>query len=256
MSAEKYILSSVNNTLKIIDCLGESGALPLVQITEKLGLGKSSVFRMLSTLEQAGYVEKTPKLEYRLSPKFIELGSKVLNRINPNKIIQEYLIQLRDQFNESTHHGVISANLNVLVVNKATSERAIRMTSEVGGTLPAYASGMGKAILAFSLDSELEQMIRQHEYFAYTNKTITDPDVLLQTLHTIKSQGYSMDDEEAEEGLTCYAAPILDNDGKAVSAISISGPTQRMEAQKHEIITAVKQAAQEIAQKIGYLANE
>lgn len=251
MKENKYTLSSLYNALILIDFLADNGPIPLIEISNKLEFGKSSIFRMLSTLEQAGYVEKSKTLEYTLSPKFITLASKVLKQRNDDEIVKNYLLKIKNKFNESAHYGIISSDFEVLILNKVSGDRSIQMSSVIGGRLPVYASALGKCILANSDDPILHQKIKSLKMEEFTKNTITSYDSLNRELKLIKDQGYAMDNEEAEDGLTCVAVPIFDYTNKVTSAISISGPTSRMSRNKDSIIDFMIQMGNELSNELG-----
>ncbi|WP_132995227.1 IclR family transcriptional regulator [Sporanaerobacter acetigenes] len=254
MGKDKYLLSSVYNTLEILDLLSEYKELTLSEISKKLNLGKASVFRMLYTLEKKQFIHKTQDAKYRLGVKFAHYGAKVLDRQDNIAVIRPFLEKLRDEHNETVHLSVLDADYNITVIDKAQNNSAIQMTSRIGGKLPGYCTGMGKVLLAGMLDDELKEKIFSFDLKKNTDTTITDPNELIEELNKIRQQGYAEDLEESEVGLVCYAAPIKNIDGNVTAAISFSGPALRMQQNREELISAIKKAAEEISEKIGYIS--
>lgn len=254
MGKDKYLLSSVYNTLEILDLLSEHKELTLSEISKELNLGKASVFRMLYTLEKKQFIHKTPDAKYRLGLKFAHYGAKVLDRQNNIAVIRPFLEKLRDEYNETVHLSVLDTDYNITVIDKAQSNFAIQMTSKIGGKLPGYCTAMGKVLLAGMLDDELREKIYSFNLERKTDRTITDPNELIKELEKVRDQGYAEDQEESEVGLVCYAAPIKDFNGNVTAAISFSGPAQRMQQNKEKLISSIKKAAEEISKKIGYIS--
>ncbi len=253
MEKDKYLLSSVSNTLDVLDYLSENKEATLSDISKDLNLGKTSVFRMLYTLEKKQFIEKTIDTKYKLGIKFAHYGAKVIDRQNNLTIIRPYLDKLRDEYNETVHLAVLDSDYNITVIDKAQSNFAIQMTSKIGGKLPGYASSMGKTLLAEMLNDQMKEKIRSFEFEKYTENTFTDPEDFIKELEKILDQGYGEDLEESEMGLVCYSAPIRDYSGEANAAISFSGPKLRMQENKKELVKAIKKAASEISEKLGYI---
>ncbi|MCF6464930.1 IclR family transcriptional regulator [Clostridium sp. Cult2] len=253
MTKDKYLLSSVYNTLEVLDLLSEHKELTLSEISKELNLGKASVFRMLYTLEKKQFVHKTSGAKYKLGIKFAHFGAKVLDRQNNLDIIRPFLGKLRDEHNETVHLSVLDADYNIIVIDKAKSNFAIQMTSRIGGKLPGYCTAMGKTLLANMLDDELKEKIFSFTLEKKTDTTITNPNELIKELEKIREKGYAEDLEECEVGLVCYAAPIRDFDGNTTMAISFSGPSIRMRQNKEKLVHSIKEIAEEISKKIGYI---
>lgn len=256
MTKDKYLLSSVYNTLEILDLLSEYKELGVTEISKKLNLGKSSVFRMLYTLEKKKYVYKTSDAKYRLGIKFVYYGQKLLEEMNSLDVIRPYLKELRDEHNETVHLSILDkSDYNIIILDKIENKSTIQMSSRIGKKLPGYCTAMGKALLASLPDEELEEIVFSLELEKKTENTITDPNKLLETLKKIREQGYSEDSEESEEGLVCYAVPIRNIHGDIVAAISFSGPSSRMEKKKEELINSLKITAEEVSKSLGYVGN-
>lgn len=252
MGEDKYLLSSVYNTLEILDLLSRHDALGVAEISKALDMGKSSVFKMLYTLEKKDYVQKMPDAKYMLGIKFAHYGSIVLERKNEFSFIKPYLCMLRDRHNETAHLSVLDRDYNIIFIDKEAPSAAMQMSSRRGAKLPAYCAAMGKVLLAGIKESELEKVLKSLELKKKTENTITDPDLLMKELKKVKEQGYATDAEESEIGLICYAAPIIDIYHNTVAAISLSGPSGRMKQNSEYFIDSIKEAALEISKAMGY----
>jgi DNA-binding IclR family transcriptional regulator len=127
------------------------------------------------------------------------------------------------------------------------------MPSGVGRRNPAYCTGVGKAILAFLPDEELERYVQRTHFKAFTSQTITSPGQLLSNLRAARNRGYAVDDSELHEGLRCVAAPVRDHSGAPIASISIAGPSQRMaKASLSKYAVDVVKAASMISEDLGY----
>lgn len=242
----------MNNALKILDLLSKHEELSLAEICKHTNLGKTSAFKILYTLKKRSFVYKTNEATYKLGIKFAHYGALVLQRQNELSNIKPYLKKLRDEHNETVHLSILNDDLNIIFVAKESSNATIQMLSNVGVELPAYCTGTGKVLLAGNLDESLKERIYSLKLEEFTSNTITDPDELIKELEMIREQGYGEDLEESEIGLTCYAAPIKNIHGEVIYAMSISGPTNRLEVKKGELISSVKYYADEISKLLGY----
>jgi IclR family transcriptional regulator, KDG regulon repressor len=253
MDNDRYLLSSVSNTLDILDLLSKYDELGVAEISNELNMGRASVFRMLYTLEKKDYVHKTSNAKYKLGVKFAHYGSIVLERQNYVSIAKPYLQKLRDLHNKTTHFAILDEdNFNIIFMEKEMSKSTIQMTSKIGSKMPAYCTGTGKVLLASKLDEDFEKIVQTYSLEKLTDSTITDNSKLIEELKIIQKQGYSEDSEESEFGLVCFAAPVKDITGKTVVAGSRSGAAAQMRTNKETYVKSVKETAFEISEAMGY----
>ena len=137
-----------------------------------------------------------------------------------------YMVRLRDEFGETVNLGRLHQGL-ICYIEVVPSEYALRLHETPGATVNLHASGLGKAILAFSPPELAKNLLKDHELQRYTPNTITDPEQLLAQFDEIRRAGYARDQGETMGLATCVATPILDTKGRAIAAISVSGPTSR-----------------------------
>ncbi len=255
MNDDKYLMSSVYNSLEVLDLLSKYDELGVAEISKILNIGKTSIFRMLYTLEKKGYVHKTSDAKYKLGIKFAHYGSIVLNRNDTLLIIKPFLQKLRDKYNETTHLGILDDNLDVIIMDKEMSNSTIQMTSRVGSKMPFHATSMGKVLVADKLNEEVEDKIRSYSFPKFTDYTITESDDLINLLKQVKEQGYGEDLEETEVGLVCYAVPVKNITGETIASISMSGPAARMQQNKERLINSLKETANEVSKSMGYVGE-
>ncbi len=245
----KYILQSVENALSIIDLLCEYEELGVSEIGNLLNVGKSTAFRLLATLQSKNYVYKDENSKYRLSPKFLSIGNIVSNRMEIINKVHPFLVELANYSGETCHLGVWSSKIDTTFIDKVTGKNSIIMSSIIGSNKVAHSTSIGKSLLAFSDTERIDYYLNNVEYKLNTHKSIKNREELRDNLIKIQTNGYSMDDEEAEIGLTCFAAPILVR-GKAIAAISISGPSSRMIPRKKEFTEMIKKTAHKISLEV------
>lgn len=248
------MVKSVSRALDIITMLSlKKGGLGVTEIANNIDINKSSVYRILSTLVQYGYVEQDEETgRYKLGYKFLEISSKLLESIDLRGEARPFLQELESETNEVIHLVVYDQG-EVVYIEKLEGNETLRMHSKVGKRAPMHCTSVGKAILAQLPDNVIEGIIERKGMPVHTIHTITDKEVLMKELEQVRVRGYALDLEENEIGITCIAVPIFDHTGNVVSAVSISGPTLRMTEERLEqlhkrMITIGKQ----ISERLGY----
>ncbi|MDD4081335.1 MAG: IclR family transcriptional regulator [Eubacteriales bacterium] len=240
------MLDTVSNALAVLDCVAESGHSTLTQISETLGINKTVVFRILYTLEANGYVAKTETSAYTLGHRVILHGQQALKHNAIHQRVKGVLRDLTTQFNESSHMGLLDDSANVLIVSKIDAAATIQMSSQIGKTMPAYCSAMGKCLLAHMDPGKLKEYLSAGPFPRKTLTTLTTVPELERELQLIRERGYAIDNEESEEGLFCVAVPVTNSRGQVYAAVSLSGPSTRMINKTSQIIAQLPLVAREI----------
>lgn len=215
----------------------------VTQIGAALTMHKSTVHRTLTTLENKGFVQQNPDNgKWWLGIKLYSLGMLIRERLPLRNIAFPYLKALAEKYNEVVHLSVCDQSTIAfpqhIILDKIQGQQVLSLTPPIGSSAPCHSAAVGKCLLAFSAPSYLAKFVGT-PLIGFTEKTITDWAVLLQELEKIRRQGYAVDDEELELGLTCVAAPILGRGREAVAAVSLSGPTSRVTARFEEIVEEV-----------------
>lgn len=250
----KRLIQSVERAVQIIGLIAQSNnSCSLTVISQELSLNKSTVYGLISTLEAFQYVEQDSITgAYHLGIKLFELGQVYINHIDLRTIVHPYLNQLCERFGETAHLAILS-DLEIVYMDKVNSPKSIGILSNIGGRNPSYCTGVGKVLLASLNETELAKVISHLSFHKFTPHTIDNPDDLIASLKKIQLQGYAMDLEEIEIGLSCVAAPIKDHTGKSIAAISISGPKARLSLSRiREILSELIRCSKEISTKLGY----
>jgi DNA-binding IclR family transcriptional regulator len=259
VASHPYLINSVLRATQILESFSlDDPTYTNSQLSKKLGLNKSSVTRLLYSLEEAGFLRRDLKTgEYSLTHRLFRIGSVYINQIGFRTEAKPLLSELASSFKETAHLAVLN-DFEVFYIDKVESFQSIRMMSRVGSKSPAYCTGVGKALLAHLPAKELEHFFHSVKFKRYTPNTITDPEELKLHLKRIREQGYSIDDSEHEADIKCVGAPLRDADGNVIAGISMSVPGFRMtrERMENELIPAVKRTATRISNRLGYMGQD
>jgi IclR family KDG regulon transcriptional repressor len=249
------MVKSVSRALDIIDIVSsKKDGLGVTEIAKQMDINKSSVYRILSTLVQYGYMEQDEETSrYKLGYKFLEMSSKLLESIDLRKEAKPYLQELEKETNEVIHLVVYDQG-EVIYIEKLEGTETLRMHSKVGKRAPMHCTAVGKAILAHLPSNVVLDILERKGMPRHTDKTITDKDEFLKELAQVKQKGYALDLEENEYGIRCIAVPIFDHVGKVIAAVSLSGPTIRMTDERIEQLQArMRQIGKQISARLGYV---
>ncbi|NLX61352.1 MAG: IclR family transcriptional regulator [Tissierellia bacterium] len=248
------IVQSVDRALSIIEVLSEYyDGLGVTEISEKVNLHKSTVYRLLTTLIYKGYVvQDVETSKYKITFKLFELGSRKIENMDLLTASKPYTRILMEKINEVVHLVVRDDN-EIIYIDKVEADNTIRMASKIGKRSPLYCTATGKAILAYLPESKVAEIWDKSKIEKRTDNTITNFDVLKAELAEIRKKGYAIDNEENEIGVICVGAPIFNRLGEIEGAISVSGPTFRITKDKIEAVAKeVKYYAELISREIGY----
>jgi IclR family KDG regulon transcriptional repressor len=210
----------------IIECLSRNGEMGIQQLSQELGMNKSTVYRFLSSLHSMGYVKQDPlNKQYSLTYKFLQLGREKNGHESLVSQVHPFMEKLLAATGESVHLAVLQ-DTKVVYIDQVESQSTIRVNVEIGKTFPAYSVGVGKAMLAFLPEKEVTELFRHEPFVKYTEKTIDSLKKLQDELQTVRERGYALDNEECMEGLACVAVPLFSL-GSPVAAISVTFPRFR-----------------------------
>lgn len=242
---------TVDKALRILELLGH-GELRLVDISARLQEHKSTVQRLLATLQARGYVRQDEATRrYSVGLKVLQLASLALADMDLREAAREPMQRLRDLTQETVHLAVYDEP-QIVYIDKIESTFPIRMYSRVGARAESYCTGVGKALIAFLTDYELERYLQKVTFTRFTPNTIVNAERLREEVARIQTRGYALDLQEHEEGVRCAAAPVFGLDGRVAGSISVAAPAFRMsESEIEELAPAVVQTAREISTNLG-----
>jgi DNA-binding IclR family transcriptional regulator len=245
---DKYFSKVIGKALDIIAILRSSPQpLSLNELTLRLELTKSSIFRILHTLEVSGYIDRDAGGRYTVAADVRAWAPGQLRAT----LVDAALPVLKDlsrEFCETVSLAMRFEN-RVEVVATVESPHLIRMGNTVGRIVPPHASSLGKAIAAFQPEDVREHLVRSYGIHRFTDRTITDEVELKREFERVRSRGYSTDEEESVLEGCCFGAPILGAHGDAVAALSLSSPKMRLRGEplQKRVVTALERAAEGVA---------
>jgi DNA-binding IclR family transcriptional regulator len=245
-SDKQYYLRSIGRALDVLDCFDGVNPLSLKEISLRVKLPESSLFRVLLTLEKHGYLRQEVDGTYHLARKLV-FGWLVVRADTLREIARAEMEKLANRFNETVSLAYLHDD-RIHVLASMDSFHEIRMSNKPGRVLPPHCSAMGKAIAAFQGRALSDRILEVYGLTRRTDATITDRQQLFQQFEEIRATGIAYDREESNTGGLCIGAAIRPPDQQVVSAVSISTPLVRMtRAREQEIRAAVSEAAARIA---------
>ena len=246
-------VSSVLKVFGILQALGEEREIGITELSQRVMMSKSTVYRFLQTMKSLGYVAQEGESEkYSLTLKLFELGARALQNVDLVRSADIQMRELSRLTKETIHLGALDED-SIVYIHKIDSMYNLRMYSRIGRRNPLYSTAIGKVLLAWRDRSEVEQILDGVEYKRSTERTITSTEELLKVLDGVREQGYGEDNEEQEEGLRCIGVPVFDRFGVVIAGLSISFPTLRFSEERlHEYVAMLHQAARKISEQRGY----
>jgi len=252
---DRYVVDVVDRALTVLELLGDAGQpLSLLEISRRLGLVKSTGFRLLCTLEHRGYVERVDgNGRYQLGSRVLQFGRGAMTNRPLSEVALPHMRRLLERFGETLNLGVLRDG-EVMYLEMLESPHSFRMAARLGSRSPVNSSALGKAMTAYLADEEIVQIMRGRGLPALTSKTITSPAAWKRELARTRARGYSEDNGETEPDASCIAAPVFGADGRVVGAISLSGPASRVRALKPRAVPALVEACGAISRALGHTA--
>ena len=224
-------VKSLVRALSVLECFSkQEPELGVTEIANKLKMQKSTIFNILSTFQNTGYLIKNPaNNKYHLGYKLLHLGYIVSSRMSIREQFIPHMKEIANACGEVCYLGLLD-EMEVLYVEAVYPNTQIQARNILGESAPLYCTGLGKAMLANLSSSEIEDALAKPMQ-SFTKCTITDPDVLRTQLEEIRSNGYAVDNMEHEFGIRCVAVPFFSMDGSVLGAVSVSGPSPRFDPQ-------------------------
>ncbi len=249
--------SSVHKTFAILEYFtAQKPEWGVTELAQEIGTNKSTVFRFLSQMQSLDILDKDEHTEkYRLGLKLFELGNRVPLRQALIEKTHPALVSVAREITETVHIAVFK-NHQAFYIDKVESPQGLKISSQIGSYNPAYATALGKVLLAFLPESQKKQSLdfifNQQPMRAFTKNTITDPTALQAELDKIYIERYALDREEFEIGLICVAIPVSNQQGQVVASLSAAGPANRFkESELKRYVATLKKGAQAIQDNIG-----
>ncbi len=192
----------------------------LSEVARRANLTRATTRRLLLTLEELGYVRSDGR-EFRLTPLVLHLGYAYLSGLSLAELALPHLQELSARLSESTSAAVLDQE-DIVYVARVATRRIMRVAIAVGTRFPAYATSMGRVLLAGLDQEDLSALLDSVPLVPITPRTVSSRERLLDELSKVRAQGWAMVDQELELGLMSMAAPIRDGDGQVIAAVNVS----------------------------------
>ncbi|UWR05329.1 IclR family transcriptional regulator (plasmid) [Ruegeria conchae] len=217
------------------------------ELLESSKFPKATLYRFLQSLTNQGMLHYEPERQtYSPGMRLVRLAHSAWTQSSLAPIARPFLDALSAETGETVHLAQLDSG-QVLYVDKRNAQRPIEMYSEAGKVGPAYCTGVGKAMMAYLDEAQLEKTISQQSFHRFTDKTLASEKALRADLELIRNRGYAVDDEEHEPGIICIACPILTSGGRMLGALSVTGSTGRMDfEQLKSWVPRVRRVAEQI----------
>lgn len=249
-----YIIQSVSHALDVLEQFSrEHDELGVTELSKRLKLHKNNVFRLLATLESRGYIEQNKATEnYRLGVRCLQLGQTYIGQMGLLRQAHPMIESLASAANETAFVAVLRRSC-VVPLDAVEASRPIRMTSRVGEALPLHCTAAGKVQLAFISDADLREALTAG-LPKFTDRTITDQQVLHEQLKHIAEVGYSTELGEHIAEVHSIAVPIRDYTRNVVGSLAVSGPAHRMASDRieKELAPLLQKTGHELSSRLGF----
>ena len=240
-------VQSLDRGLAVIRAFGpDRERLSLSEVARATGLTRAATRRFLLTLVKLGYVRNDGR-EFSLRPRVLELGYAYLSGLGMPEVAAPHLEELVARVRESSSISVLDGD-HIVYVARVPTKRIMTVAISVGTRFPAYATSMGRVLLAGMAPADLDRYLAEADFESFTGRTVTDPDRLREIVREVAKQGYALVDQELEEGLRAIAAPIHGAGGAVTAAINVSAHASRvsMAAMRAELLPAMQETARRI----------
>lgn len=255
-SYARYHIPNLERALEVFELLAKhSEGLTLSGISSMTKYSKNSIFRIVCTLQDCGYVVKDKDgRKIMMSRKLAALGYAGFGESNIVEKSMDVIRSVRDEFGETAMLGTLLQEECVLI-EQAPGKAAFKFLGEIGMRIKLHVSAPGKSILAYLSKEELEQRLSNMKFTKYTDTTICCKRDYLKELEAVRKSGYALDKGEEIQGVNCVGAPIFNAHGYPVAAIWITGPANRVDKDKFEIIgKRIRESADIISKRLGYIS--
>lgn len=252
-SADRDYIQSIERGFSVLLAFDADRSNPtLAELATATGLSRPAVRRILLTLQRLGYVHGAAG-RWTLTPRVLSIGQHYSSSHGMIETAQPHLRRLAEQTDESASLAALDGT-EVVYIGRVSVRRIMRIDVSVGSRVPAHATSMGRAMLAWSPREHVEKIIADSGLRAYTKHTVTDATEFRRALRQVREQGWSLVAEELEEGLLSVSAPILDQSGEVVAALASSTSSGRSNVDRirEEVVPLVLKCAAEISADLGH----
>lgn len=247
---------AVERALAVLSCFNnQTPELTLTQISELVGINKSTVHRLLATLEKNRFLERDSQTGiYRPGIRLLQLAHLALENYDLRRVAEPFLQLLCDLHRENVNLSILDG-ADVVYLDVIESPQRVKLAAETGQRLPASCTASGKALLAF-LPEEAIQKVLDHGLQRYTQQTLINAKAFQEDMEITRGQGYAISEQEFEDGINAIAAPIFNSTHHPIASVSVAGPAYRLPRERMaEISPSLLDTANKIAQEINRAAR-
>jgi len=249
-------IRAVERALDVLMCFtSQTPELTMTQISELVGLNKSTVHRLLATLEGKRFVERNPETGvYKLGIRLVQMAFLTMEHNDLRRLAAPFLHSLCDQYHENVNLSVLD-DTDVVYVDVIESSQRVKLAASSGQRLPAFCTASGKAILAFVPEENIKSIL-ERGMARYTQNTILSQKAFFENIQEARERGFALSEQEFEEGINAIAAPIFNSKSKPIASVSIAGPAYRLTRERMlEIGPDLVAAANNIARDVELAVN-
>lgn len=248
-AGDPNFMTSLERGLAVLQAFSqERRVLTTSQISQRTGIPRAAVRRCLYTLAKLGFVTEEDNRLFSLRPRVLKLGHAYLATTPLAHAAQPVLRHISGTLNESSSVAILDGD-EILYIARASTSRIMSIDLHIGSRLPAYCTSMGRVLLAQLSPDALDAYLDRTKRIQYTPRTIVSRDGLLDTLESVRCNGYALVDQELEIGLRSIAVPVKGADGRATAALNVGVQAARISVAEMEsrILPALLEGAQELA---------
>jgi IclR family KDG regulon transcriptional repressor len=246
---------TVVRSMDLLNLFKDHAQLTFQEIIELSGIPKTSVYRMLMSLEEMEFLEKGPDSKYRLGLVFLKFGHLVLSRLDIRKISFPIMQELHDDIGEAINL-IIKQGDEAIYIEKIDTNQKVRLYTGIGRKSPLYAGACARVILSFLPNTEIQTYMETVELRPFAKGTITDKEELYKTISQAKKEGYTISYSELEDHTAAIAAPIFNHKGDVIAGLSIAGLEANYQNENIPIFAVkIKEAAKKISECLGYVQS-
>ena len=243
------MIKTIDKTIAVLDLLLQTPKLGVTELGEMLNEDKSTIFRILATLEKHEMVTKDENSKkYSLGFGLLKYSAGIISGSNYTNIARPFLKDLKRKSKESSHICVLTKHDKAIFLDNINYDAVLNINTQIGTEQPLHAAAVAKSIVAYLPEDKQMEIATSINYIPFTIRTITSQEEFFAHLTKVQTQGYAIDDEEIYTGVRCIAAPIRDSRGKVFSSIGVSGPATRINLENINFyVDLVKKAAEDIS---------
>jgi len=244
-------MSTFSRGLDVMELLAEKNGLTITELANELNINRSASHRLLGTLEEKGYVGKTKNKRYYLTFKVTQLGMMVANNVSLRTVARPFLQEIAYTFKDNVTLGYWDGH-RIVHLDKIESDEVLKIDPRIGTYPAGHCTSLGKAILAYLPERELESYLESNPLKSYTEFTITDRQQLEKELLKVRKEAFAVDNQERAIGLRCAACPGFDYTGRICFAISVSALDKKMPDERLiKVQEALAEVCVRLSQKLG-----